>query len=219
MGDVWGHEQAGELRRGRSEHEDETLRAAVTAVMARLAAGDRGAVWDLHELAEPALTRIVRGEARRIDVRIGHDDVFDLTLDAAIDLAKLAGSWNPEGALPWVWARRRITALVHEHVGTFADELDDAHLDLEAPAVVARVDAPREVLREAARRHPAAHQLERRLAVAASDRDVEIWLGVQLERAAGNRSPAVTVATDHGMRADAVRKVVQRVTQRLEDVA
>lgn len=219
MGDDWGHGQAVELRRGRWEHEDTTLRASVTEVMARLAAGDRGAVWDLHELAAPALTRILRAEARRIDVRIGHDDVFDLTLDAAIDLAKLARSWNPEGALPWVWARRRITALVHEHVGTFADELDDAHLDLAAPAPVSPAEAPREVLRDAARRHPAARELEQRLTAAASERDVAIWLGVQLEKAAGNRSPAVTVATDHGMRADAVRKVVQRVSERLEEVA
>jgi len=219
MGEHWGSGQADELRRGRWEHEDTTLRAAVSEVMARLAAGDSRAVWDLHELAAPALSRILRAEARRIDVRIGHDDVFDLTLDAAIDLGKLAGSWNPEGALPWVWARRRITALVHDHVGTFADELDDGHLDLEAPTCVAPAGAPLEVLRDAARRHPAARELEQRLTAAASERDVAIWLGVQLEKAAGNRSPAVTVATDHGMRAEAVRKVVQRVSERLDDVA
>jgi len=195
------------------------VRAAVAEVMGRLAAGDRDAVWDLHDLAERPLARIVRAEARRIDVRIGDDDVYDLTLDAAIDLGKLAPSWDPDGALPWVWARRRVTALVHHHVGTFADELDDSHLDLEAPRAVARVEAPRQVLRDAARRHPAAHELEQRLTAAASARDVEIWLGVQMEKAAGNRSPAVTVAADHGMRADAVRKVVQRVSQRLEEVA
>lgn len=219
MGCERDEKRSAELARGRWEHEDDTLRAAVTEVMSRLATGDRDAVWDLHDLAERPLVRILRAEARRIDVRIGDDDVYDLTLDAAIDLGKLARSWNPDGALPWVWARRRITALVHEHVGTFADELDDAHLELEAPRAVARVEAPREVLRDAARRHPAAHELEQRLTAAASERDAEIWLGVQLEKASGNRSPAVTVATDHGMRADAVRKVVQRVSQRLEEVA
>lgn len=194
------------------------LRAAVEAVMARLAGGERGAVWELHDLAEPSLTRMLRAEARRIDFRIGDEDVFDLTLDAAIDLAKLAPSWRPDGALPWVWARRRVVALVHGHVGTFADELDETHLDLEVPAVPPRVEEPREVLRCAARRHPAARELDRKLA-AVSDRDADIWLGVALEKAAGNRSPAVTVAVDHDMRPAAVRKVVQRVGERLTEVA
>ena len=52
-----------------------------------------------------------------------------------------------------------------------------------------------------------------------SDRDAAIWLGVQLEKGAGNRSPAVTVAAEHGLRPDAVRKVVQRVGERLDSVA
>lgn len=214
-----GEERAAGLGRGQREHDDTTLREAVTAVMARLAAGEQGAVWDLHDLAEPALTRILRAEARRIDVRLGDDDVFDLTLDAAIDLAALARSWKPDGAMPWVWARRRVAALVHTHVGTFASALDEEHLQLEAPRAVARVEAPLDVLRSAAWRHPAAHALAQRLAVSVTARDAEIWLGVVLEKASGNRSPAVTVATDHGMRADAVRKVVQRVGERLEGVA
>jgi hypothetical protein len=161
---------------------------------------------------------MLRGEARRIDFRIGEEDIFDLTLDAAIDLAKLAHSWRPDGAMPWVWARARVLALVHGHIGTFADELDDSHLDLEAPPVLPRIEEPREVLRQAARRHPAARDLDRRLA-AVSERDADVWLGVQLEKAAGNRSPAVTVAVDHDMQPAAVRKVVQRVGERLSDVA
>jgi hypothetical protein len=201
------------------EHDDGELRAAVVEVMARITLGDRDAVWDLHDLAEPALARILRAEARRIDVRLGDEDVFDLTLDAAIDLAKLAHSWRPDGALPWVWARRRIIALVHGHVGTFARELDETHLELEAPPRAQPAVAPREALRSLARRHPSAHRLDQCLSATVTERDADIWLGVQLEKAAGNRSPAVTVATDHGMRPDAVRKVVQRVGQRVVEVA
>lgn len=194
------------------------LREAVAAVMARIVAGERSAVWELHGLAEPSLRRMLRTEARRIDVRIGDDDLLDLTLDAAVDLGKLAPSWRPDGALPWVWARRRITALVHAHVGTFADPLDDA-LELVAPVPVGRVDEPREVLRSLARRHPSARRLHERLNAVVSPRDADIWLGVQIERAAGNRSPAVTVGADHGLRPDTVRKVVQRVSERLGEVA
>ncbi len=187
--------------------------------MARIAGGEGSAVWELHDLAEPALARILRTEARRIDVHIGGDDLLDLTLDAAVELGKLARAWDPDGALPWVWARRRITALVHDHVGTFADELDERHLQLEEPRCVERIDDPLGVLRSLADRHPSAQHLERRLRLVASDRDADIWLDVQLEQAAGNRSPAVTVAANHDMRPDAVRKVVQRVGERLSRVA
>lgn len=203
----------------RADEDDDGLRSDVEAVMRRIVAGEREAVWELHDLAEPALRRIVRGEARRIDIRLGDDDVLDLTLDAAIDLAKLASAWRPDGALPWVWARRRITALVHEHVGTFTRELDETHLELEARPAAPQVEDPRCVLRSLAQRHPSAHRLEQRLVTVASERDAAIWLGVLLEKASGNRSPAVTVAIDHGMRPEAVRKVVQRVGERLGHVA
>lgn len=75
------------------------------------------------------------------------------------------------------------------------------------------------MLRSAARRHPSAHRLEQRLTARVSDRDADIWLGVQLEKAAGNRAPAVTVGVDHDLEPATVRKVVQRVRERLEEVA
>lgn len=199
--------------------DSDALRRDVEAVMRRIVMGEGEAVWELHGLAEPALARVVRGEARRIDVRLSDDDVLDLTLDAAIDLAKLAPAWRPDGALPWVWARRRITALVHAHVGTFTRPLDETLLELEARPTVPRIEDPRHVLRSLAQRHPSAHRLERRLVDVASERDAAIWLGVQLEKASGNRSPAVTIAADHDLKPETVRKVVQRVGERLHDVA
>ena len=81
---------------------------------------------------------------------------------------------------------------------------------------LAAVPEPREVLRSVAQRHPAARQLDEQLSEAVSERDADIWLGVQLEKGAGNRSPAVTVAAECGLRPDAVRKVCQRVTERLD---
>src|SRR3546814_12996564 len=103
---------------------------------------------------------IIRAEARRIDIRIGDDDVLDLSLDAAIDLAKIARAWQPGGALPWVWARRRIAALVHGHVGTFAQSLDETPFDIEARAAPASVASPRDMLRFLAARPPAALSLD-----------------------------------------------------------
>ena len=195
------------------------VREQVEALMGRLRAGDGAAVWELHTLAEPSLRRMVRAEARRIDVRIGDDDVLDLTLDAAIELGHLAGAWDPSGALPWVWAKRRIAGLVHQHVGVFADALPDEAEAMEAPEAPPPVDDAREVLRRLARHHPGARRVEQHLAARASDRDAAIWLEVKMEQAGGNRSPAVTVGVEHDLPPATVRKVVQRVGQRLDAVA
>ncbi|MGK2947356.1 MAG: hypothetical protein ACSLFP_02185 [Acidimicrobiales bacterium] len=201
--------------------DDLAVREQVEVLMARLRDGEGSAVWDLHAVAEPALRRMVRAEARRIDVRIGDDDVLDLTLDAAIELGNLAQAWQPDGALPWVWARRRIAALVHQHVGVFTDPLPEAAeaAAWEEPAAPPPVDDPQEVLRRLARHHPAARRLQEHLQVTASERDAAIWLEVRMEQAAGNRSPAVTVGVGHDLEPATVRKVVQRVTQRLDAVA
>src|SRR3546814_35866 len=160
----------------------EALHSAVADVMTRIVGGERSAVWDLHTLSEPHMRRIIRAEARRIDIRIGDEDVLDLSLDAAIDLAKIARAWQPGGALPWVWARRRIAALVHGHVGTFAKPLDETHFEIEERAAPASVESPRALLRLLAERHPAARSLEERLSLVASDRDADVWLGVVLEQ-------------------------------------
>lgn len=195
------------------------LSERVARVMGRLAAGEQQAIWELHDLAEPWLRRMVRAEARRIDFRLGDDDVIDLTLDAAIELGHLAGSWRPDGAPPWVWARRRINALVHAHIGQLCRPLDDEHLEVEAPPIPPPAPQPLEVLRALARRHPGARALQEQLTSAVSERDADIWLGVQIEKGGGNRSPAVTVAAESGLRPESVRKVVQRVGERLGQVA
>src|SRR3546814_12316933 len=85
-------ETAGERR--------EALHAAVAEVMARIVGGERSAVWDLHTLSEPHMRRIIRAEARRIDLRIGDDDVLDLPLDPALALATIAPPWQQIGNAP-----------------------------------------------------------------------------------------------------------------------
>jgi hypothetical protein len=193
---------------------NETLHLAVAQAMADIVAGDPDATWRLHTLAEPALRRMVRAEARRVGAWISDDDVTELALDGAIVLARHARSWKPDGALPWVWGRHRIYGLVHDHLGTFTRPIDDDVRAIEALPVGAPVDDPRAVLRSLAARHPEARHLEERLA-RVSERDADIFLRFQIERSFGNRAPAVTVAADHDMRPEAIRKVVQRVTERI----
>src|SRR3546814_16037166 len=145
--------------------------------MTRIVGGERSAVWDLHTLSEPHMRRIIRAEARRIDIRIGDEDVLDLSLDAAIHLAKIARAWQPGGALPWVWARRRLAALVHGHVGTFATPLDETHFAIEERAAPASVESARALLRLLAARHPAARSPEAPLLPGASETAAAVWMG------------------------------------------
>ena len=214
-----------DVKRARDEREsgperlDEVeKRATVRALMARIAAGEDDAIWELHELAEGDLARIIRSEARRLDIRLEAEEVWELTIDAVDAVADVASAWKPDGTWPWVWAHHRVRAVVHQHVGTFAKPLDDEHLDIEALEPVERLEDPRAVLRRAAERHPAARELEEQLC-RIRERDAAIYLGVVLEKAAGNRSPAVTVGADHGLQPANVRKVVQRVGERLSEVA
>ena len=194
---------------------DSDFRHRVNLVMLAIAAGDDGAIWDLHELAGPTLSALVRREASRVGVWLHDDDVFGITLEAAMELGRTARSWDPAGALPWVWARKRLLALVQAHLGTFTRELDDELLEREALPAAVPMDEPVAALRRLAERHDGARALQEWLEALVSPRDADIWLSFQVERDGGNRSPAVTIAVDHGMRPDAVRKVVQRVNERL----
>jgi hypothetical protein len=186
--------------------------------MAGIGAGDDEAVWRLYDLGGPAVRAIVRREAERIGVRLAADDLDGLTLDGVLELADLAGSWRPDGALPWVWARRRLEALVHRHVGSFACPFDETLHDIEQPSPGPAPVEALEALRRAAQRHPSARLLQGRLADAVSARDAAIWVAVQIERGAGNRSPAVTVGAYHDLSPVAVRKVVERVGRRIGPV-
>lgn len=198
---------------------DSDLRHSVNLTMFAIASGDEHAIWDLHTLAEPALRGIARREASRVGVWLNDDDIFDVTLDAAMEMGRMAKSWNPDGALPWVWARKRLLAIVQQHVGTFTRGLDDTFLEVEAAPARVPMEEPVAALRRLAERHDGARELQERLEALVSPRDADIWLTFQVERAGGNRSPAVTIAVDHGMRPDAVRKVVQRVGARLGSAA
>lgn len=194
---------------------DSDFRHSVNLTMFAIAAGAEEAIWDLHALAEPKLRALVRREAARVGVWLSDDDIFDITLDAAMELGRLAKSWSPDGALPWVWARKRLTAMVQQHMGTFTRELDDSFLEVEAPPARMPMEEPVAALRRLAERHDGAGALQERLEELVSPRDADIWLAFQVERDGGNRSPAVTIAADHDMAPAAVRKVVQRVTERL----
>ncbi len=192
-------------------------RSAVQVLMERMSEGDRTAAFELYAEVGDAVRGTIARIARGLNaVHLSREDLDALALDVCMELLSLSRSWDPAGgALPWVWARQRVTGLVHQHLGQFTREIEESHLEIEEPVAVTSIEEPRLALRALAGRHEGAERLDRRLAEVVRDRDADIWLGFQLEKAGGNRSPAVTVAADYGMRPDAVRKVVQRVGERL----
>jgi len=198
---------------------DERLRA----VMAAMAAGDRGATFDLYAEFGGPIRAAVRRLLRRLGVdSVAQEDLDGLVIDACLELQGCAEAWDPEGgALPWVWAERRLLAVVSRWVGQHADTLEDRGEVLErmvasaagassepsALEVLARLDDPTCIL------------LREALESVASVRDRTIVLEVGLQRSLGDASPAVTVGPDVGLKPDAVRQVLRRVRVRLSALA
>ncbi len=191
--------------------------------MAAMAAGDRSATFDLYaEFGGP-----VRATVRRLLRRLGVDaapaeDLDGLVIDACLELQGCADAWDPEGgALPWVWAERRLLAVVSRWVGQHADTLEDRGEVIErmvatgagaseeptALQVLARLD------------HPTCILLREALEAVATERDRLILLEVGLQRSLGDGSPAVTIGPHVGLRPDAVRQVLRRGRQRLAALA
>lgn len=195
-------------------HPTSDLHQRVAAAVDRIRRDDPQGIWDLHELARPALRGMLAAEARRVGAWLGRDDLESLAVDAILALVDVIGPWRPGGALPWRWGRHRVLAVVHQHLGTFTRPLDEEVEALPAPPVVATVDESRAALRSLAARHAGARQLEEQLA-ALPERHGDLWLAFQMEKGSGNSSPAVTVGAEQGMQPAAVRKAVQRVNERL----
>src|SRR5205814_8462673 len=55
------------------------------------------------------------------------EDLDGITIDACLDLARRAGSWDPDGgAMPWVWGERLLRSIVARYVGQYGVILDEA---------------------------------------------------------------------------------------------
>ena len=192
-------------------------------VMARMAGGDRAAVFTLYVDYGDHVAALMRRELRRLGVQhVEPDELDGLVLDGCLALSDRAGAWNPEGgALPWNWAGRRLASIAQRWVGQHADPLDD-HDVVAAEQLRAIGDEPDglEVFARLAPCHDGCALL-----IEAFDhgrvkpRDRAILLEVKLQTEAGDPSPAITVARDYGLKPDAVRQVVKRTLDRLRAVA
>jgi len=208
------------MERGeRNNQRDQRLRD----VMAALAEGDRSATFDLYaEFGGP-----IRAWVRRLLRRLGVDSIpatelDGLVIDACLELQACAASWDPEGgALPWVWAERRLLAVVSRWVGQHGDSLDDREdaVALMVASPVGRGAEPGVIELLERLDDPTCRLLREALEAVASVRDREIVLEVGLQRSLGDASPAVTIGPSVGLRPDAVRQVLRRVRRRLHELA
>lgn len=194
----------------------------LVAIMEQLAAGDRAGVVALYSEFGAPIAFEVRRHLRDMGVDAAcREDVDGLVIDACFALADCASGWDPAGgAAPWTWGRARIRSVVASWVGVHADGLDDARVAVlpAVPACPGREPLPLEVLN---RSGEALCVLLRDALVEASVpvRNQALLLDFSLQAVLGDASPALTVASLHGMKPPAVRQAVKRTKDRLRRLA
>jgi len=197
----------------------------VTRLMARMAAGDAAAVFELYEQFGASVAATVRRVfAGRGVMAPARDEVDGVVIEACMDLFERSSSWSPDGgAMPWVWAERRIANLVDRTLGQHADPLDIDRLDEVLPPLPTRSSGTEpevlDLLRTVAGWRAECALLADALGSVATERDRRVFLEVGLQASLGDRSPAVTVGALLGMQPDAVRQQHRRVKQRLQRLA
>jgi hypothetical protein len=191
-----------------------------------MAAGDRAAVFTLADAFGYEMAGSVRTALARVGRKsITREELDGLIVDVCLDLFHLAGGWRPgAGALPWVWAERRVRAIVQRWVGQQAERFDPEEVELGTGRAVIgswvepgpeTEPEPAEVLDRLAVSMTECRLVKEALAATASPRDRAIVLELAVQAALGDHAPAVTVAAMRGMSHDAVRKVASRVRLRL----
>jgi DNA-directed RNA polymerase specialized sigma24 family protein len=213
--------------RDRTESAAGRARPTLAETMERLAAGDPAAVVDLYRDHGDRVAGTVRALLRHRGVSLGADEVDGLVLDACLAIAAVAAAWSPDGgALPWTWARRRIENCVDRVVGQRTVPLDEhvAAVERRSVPVPPAQPASERPLVEALAALAAADERCRLLAeafdrAALTPLDREVCLAYAVEQGDGNRAPAVTVGTWHGLREAAVRQRVRRSRGRLRRLA
>lgn len=197
-------------------------REVIAKIMKNVASGDGAAIGRLHEVAARPLRFIVRSCWRDMTGRAPRADDEESMVNGCVALlVELAPSWRPDGgALPWNWAYPAIRVLVAQEVGVLGDEIDDFVLDASEPRQLgAHLDGSDAILLLRSHSDPRLRLLAKALTVVAKPRDAEIWLEYNGELGFRNRSPAVTLATNYGLKPTTVRKIAQRVGERLARLA
>jgi hypothetical protein len=206
---------------------DKTQRERLEQLMGRMAEGDEAAAISLFREFAPSIRPSVMAVARRLHAaHLTPEDIDGMVLDVCLDLLRRAGSWDPDGgALPWVWAERRVLRIVSDFVGQYGPPFDETFPPGHEPegggVAISEPDlGDGEALARLARRVPSAALFAEALeAVTDRERNRQVLLLYELQRHAGDPSPALTVGQVHGMKPAAVRKCVERTKRALVALA
>lgn len=200
----------------------------LTAVMARMAAGDTAALEVLYIDFGNPIRSLIHKELRRLGVAsVDSADVDGLTLDVCTDLFRRAASWDPSrGVTPWTWAHLRVRALVSAFVGQFTDPLPEGGLaDTETPVVAPHANDDDENIAVTFERLAALrNDLRLRLLAEALNRvshpaQQEILFEVKMQAGQGDPSPAATVARAKALKPESVRQTCKRLLDRVNYLA
>lgn len=202
---------------------DTTRRPAdpdLAEIMSRLAEGDMQAMGDLADTyghrIRGVVRRIVRKTGRR-DVLDDRDEIDGLTIDAILIVVGYAGTWKPWGALPWTWAYKAIEEVVWSGIGHRVTELEEWHQVSERTPVAGPVPRSPKIadLYRMAESRPELALFLSVLEGEASERDVEVVLEFELQKADGVRAPSATTAVLTGLNPPNVRKIASRTRKKM----
>jgi len=136
---------------------------------------------------------------------------------AAFEILNRAGSWDPAGAPPWVWAANAIRSAVAREIGHALTDLDDATFD-EASIGAGRGGGDVLDLDELALRDPRFGLFREAVALGTSPRDRDVAEQYLIQQALGDPSPSHTVAVEFDLSAANVRQIVCRVRRRIRQL-
>lgn len=198
-------------------------RNRLAGIMARLRDGDEAAVFDLlARFGDPIRAAIAAIARERRCHHLGPDDLDDLAAEACFMLGRLARGWQPDGALPWSWARHRLVNLIDDWSGARTIPFDDhaPRSDRTAGALAYQGPEPEalDTLERLAVHDSRCALLLAALVEAVPTADREVLLRYAQQQAAGDPSPAHTVAADLGLSPPIVRQRACRARRRLRRV-
>lgn len=191
----------------------------LAGLMASMAEGDQSVIFALVESFGDRIAGVVRAQLAgygRRDLLADPDEMTGLVHVAAFEILDRAGSWDPAGAPPWVWAAGAIRAAVVREIGHARADVEIDGLDgLGIEWASAAVPGGEVDLDAMAAGDGRLSLLLQAIAATGSDRDAHVVRQYLIQQALGDPSPSHTVAGEYGLSPDNVRQIVSRVRRKV----